>query len=83
MYPEEQGFGPFTCGAQSEHLFTWNEGYISKGGKWEDQFTSNLGTRWTDPVTARRVSKKVKGNRKGSKGNQQGEEKSKGIAPCI
>jgi hypothetical protein len=31
MYPEEQGFGTFTWGAQSEHLFTWNEGYINKG----------------------------------------------------
>jgi hypothetical protein len=28
------------------------------GGKWEDQFTSNLGTRWTDPITARRVPSK-------------------------
>jgi hypothetical protein len=33
----------------------WNEGYMGKGGKWEDQFTSNLGTRWTDPITSRRV----------------------------
>jgi hypothetical protein len=27
-------------------------------GKWGDQFTSNLGLRWTDPVTARRVPSK-------------------------
>ncbi len=36
----------------------WNGGYITRGGKWEDQFTSNLGKRWTDPVTARRVPSK-------------------------
>ncbi len=35
-----------------------NEGYMNKGREWEDQFTSNLGTRWTDPVTARRVPSK-------------------------
>ncbi len=29
-----------------------------RGGKWEDQFTSNLGARWTDPITARRVPSK-------------------------
>ncbi len=54
-------------------------GYISKGGKWGVQFTSNRRPRWTDPVTARRVPSKYKGIRKGnkgnkgSKGNQQGE----------
>jgi hypothetical protein len=37
-----------------------NEGYTvwARGGKLEDQFTSNLGTRWTDPITARRVPSK-------------------------
>jgi hypothetical protein len=33
-------------------------GIRARGGKWEDQFTSNLGTRWTDPITARRVPSK-------------------------
>jgi hypothetical protein len=36
----------------------WNEGYMARGEKWEDQFTSNLETRWTDPITARRVPSK-------------------------
>ncbi len=31
----------------------WGEGWV-RGG----QFTSNLGLRWTDPVTARRVPSK-------------------------
>jgi hypothetical protein len=35
-----------------------NEGYMGGVGKWEDQFASNLGLRWTDPVTARRVPSK-------------------------
>ncbi len=33
-------------------------GIRTRGGKWEDQFTRNLGARWTDPVTARRVPSK-------------------------
>jgi hypothetical protein len=57
MYPEEQGFGSFTCGAQSEHLFTWNEGYISKGREMGRSVISNLVPGWKDPLTARRVSK--------------------------
>ncbi len=36
----------------------WDGGYMNKGMEWEDQFTSNLGTKWTDPVTARRVPSK-------------------------
>jgi hypothetical protein len=36
----------------------WNEGIWARGGKWEDQFTSNLGTGWTDPITASRVPSK-------------------------
>jgi hypothetical protein len=41
---------------------------LNEGPK--DQFTSNRETRWTDPVTARRVpSKWIKGN-KGSKGTR-------------
>jgi hypothetical protein len=36
----------------------WNEGHMSKGREMGNQFTSNLGTKWTDPVTARRVPSK-------------------------
>ncbi len=32
-------------------------GIWARGGKWGVQFTSNRRPRWTDPVTARRVSK--------------------------
>jgi hypothetical protein len=31
---------------------------------------NNLGTRWTDPVTARRVPSKLKGTEQGSKGSK-------------
>jgi hypothetical protein len=31
------------------------------------QFTSNLGPRWTDPVTARRIPSKSKGVERGAK----------------
>jgi hypothetical protein len=44
----------------------WGPHGLDKGTK--SQFTSNRETKWTDPVTARRVpSKWIKGN-KGSKG---------------
>ncbi len=54
----------------------FGEGWV-RGG----QFTSNLRPRWTDPVTARRVPSKWKGNKgnkgskgsMGSKGNEQRE----------
>jgi hypothetical protein len=53
---------------------------MARRGKWEDQFTSNLGTRWTDPITARRVPVS-KGRRMGSKREWgKGKAKSKGIA---
>ncbi len=49
----------------------WGKGW-ERGG----QFTSNLRPRWTDPVTARRVPRKQKGVRKGSKGElARGDEK--------
>jgi hypothetical protein len=35
----------------------WNEGYMSKGREWEDQFTSNLGTRWTGSYHSKEGSK--------------------------
>ncbi len=36
----------------------WNGGYMSQGREVGSQFTSNLDTRWTDPVAARRVPSK-------------------------
>ncbi len=33
-----------------------------------NQFMSNLGTRWTDPVTARRVPSKWRRGTKGARG---------------
>ncbi len=36
----------------------WNEGNISKGREMGRSVTSNLGTRWMDPITARRVPSK-------------------------
>jgi hypothetical protein len=45
---------------------------------------SNLRPRWTGSYHSKEGSKKVKGNRKVAKGNQQGEvKKSIGIAPCT
>ncbi len=44
----------------------------------EVSFMSNLELRWTDPVTARSVSKYVKGIRKRARGNRQGEAKEQG-----
>jgi hypothetical protein len=45
---------------------------------------SNLGTRWTDPVTARRVPSKLRGTKQGSKrGNQQGEKIARGMIVYI
>jgi hypothetical protein len=37
----------------------WNEGYRIwvRGGKWGDQFTSNLGTRWTGSYHSKEGSK--------------------------
>ncbi len=36
----------------------WNGGYMSQGREVGSQLTSNLDTRWMDPVTARRVPSK-------------------------
>jgi hypothetical protein len=45
----------------------------------EDQFTSNLETRWTDPVTARRVpSKWSRGTREATEQGEQGNKGNKG-----
>jgi hypothetical protein len=43
---------------------------MSQGREIGEQFTSNLGTRWTDPVTTRRVPSKLKGTEQGSKGSK-------------
>ncbi len=47
----------------------WVGGYMGQVREWRSQFTSNLGTRWTDPVTARRVPSKQKGEQRGAKEN--------------
>ncbi len=35
----------------------WNEGIWVRGGKWKDQFTSNLVTRWTGSYHSKEGSK--------------------------
>ncbi len=52
----------------------WNGGYMSQGREMGSQFTSNLDTRWTDPVTARRVPSKWRGCEWGAKGNGERQE---------
>jgi hypothetical protein len=51
-----------------------------RGGKWEDQFTSNLGTRWTGSYHSKEGSKEVKGDKGEQKGMRKGKAESKGIA---
>jgi hypothetical protein len=66
-------------------LGVWKgEGQLGEGwGTW-GQFTSNLRPRWTIPVTARRVPSKEQGIQGGDKGEPaRGEQKARGIAPCI
>ncbi len=59
------------------------------GREWEGVEEGEVSLRVTwdqggrDPVTARRVSKKVKGIEKGSKGICKGNKKSKGTAPYM
>jgi hypothetical protein len=48
----------------------WVGGYMSQVREWGSQFTSNLGTRWTDPVTARRVPSKWRREKRGAKGSK-------------
>jgi hypothetical protein len=36
----------------------WNEGYRSRGREMESLVYEQRGTRWTDPITARRVPSK-------------------------
>jgi hypothetical protein len=51
---------------------------MGKGWEGGGQFTSNLGKRWTDPVTSRKVPSKYREQERGAKGNQQGEIKARG-----
>jgi hypothetical protein len=44
-------------------------GYMRQGREMGSQFTSNLDTRRTDPVTTRRVPSKKRGYEWGAKGN--------------
>ncbi len=49
--------GAFSSGKpQGVGISDW--GGNGEGWKQEDQFTSNLGSGWTDPITARRVPSK-------------------------
>ncbi len=67
-------------------------GGLGKGWVKVGQFITNLGLRWTF-LSQLEGAKQVEGYKRGeggfgkgklnSKGNQQGEEESKGIAPCI
>ncbi len=47
----------------------WVGGHMGWMREMGSQFTSNLGARWTDPVTARRVPSKSRRVKQGSKGN--------------
>jgi hypothetical protein len=48
----------------------WVRGYMSQVREWGSYFMSNLGTRWMDPVTARRVPSKWKREKRGEKGSK-------------
>ncbi len=63
-------------------LGIWRGEGLGKGWDRGGQFTSNLGPRWTDPVTARRIPSKWKGVKKGTKGRQQWEVKARGMR-CV
>jgi hypothetical protein len=54
---------------------------MGRGWKWGDQFTSNLGLRWTESYHFKEGFQVSKGNKREAKGNQKGETKSKGVAP--
>ncbi len=61
----------------------WVGGYMSQGREIGEQFTSNLGTRWTDPVTMRRVPSKLKGDRTGEQGEKKKEDVHVHIYPRL
>jgi hypothetical protein len=54
-----------------------------RGGKWEDQFKSNLGTRWTGSYHSKEGSKYVKGNERGATGNGKRESRKQGDCSTI
>ncbi len=63
----------FGSGKPKEGSGFWVGGYMGQMREQGSQFTSNLGTRWTDPVTKGgfQVSRKeVQEGSKGSKGEQ-------------
>ncbi len=67
-------------------LGIWRGRVLGKGWGKGGQFTSNLRPRWTDPVTARRVSSKKKGVKreaKGSKGEARGVRRGEEIARGV
>ncbi len=74
----------YSRGRLSEALGSWGSGNLEGWGglgegwgKW-GQFTSNLRLRWTIPVTAGGCQVSRREHKKGAKGSQQGERKSKG-----
>ncbi len=64
------------------NLGYWEFG-MGRGSERGGQFTSNLRQRWTGSYHTKEGFQVSKGNRREAKGNQQGEVKSKGIAPCY
>jgi hypothetical protein len=70
---EEQGFGPSTLSTYPFPIYL----------KYWGLFTSNLGPGWTGSYRPEEGFQVRKKNRREAKGNQQGEVKSKGIAPCY
>ncbi len=56
---------------------------MGRGWKWGDQFTSNLGPRWTGSYHAKEGFQVSKREWKGSIGESKWEVRSKGIAPYL
>jgi hypothetical protein len=54
-----------------------------RGWKWGDQFTSNLGPRWTGSYHSKEGSKEVKGNERGPKKNRKGKSRKQGDCTTI
>ncbi len=58
-------------------------GIWGRGGKWEDQLTSNLETRWTGSYHSKEGSKEVKGDKRGAKGIEKRESRKQGDCSTI
>ncbi len=54
-----------------------------RGWKWGDQFTSNLGPRWTGSYHSKEGSKLVRGNERGSQRNEKGKSRKQGDCTII